>query len=54
MARKQFAILGMGDSGSAMGRTLASMGHDVLAVDSDETRINDIADEVTHALTSWI
>lgn len=50
MARKQFAILGMGRFGSAMGRTLASMGHDVLAVDSDEIRINDIADEVTHAL----
>jgi len=50
MSRKQFAILGMGRFGSAVGRTLASMGHDVLVVDSDEDRINEIANDVTHAL----
>ncbi len=50
MARKQFAILGIGRFGASMALTLASMGHDVLAVDSDEDRINSVADEVTHAL----
>lgn len=50
MARKQFAILGVGRFGASMARTLASMGHDVLVVDHDEARINAIADEVTHAL----
>ena len=50
MARKQFAIIGLGRFGSAMARSLHRLGHEVLAVDNDEERINDIADDVTHAL----
>ena len=50
MARKQFAIIGMGRFGSAMARSLNRLGHEVLAVDNDEERLNGIADDVTHAL----
>ena len=48
--KKQFAILGCGRFGSAMARELCGLGNEVLVVDKDEDRINDIADEVTHAL----
>ena len=48
--KKQFAILGCGRFGSAMARELCELGNEVLVVDKDEDRINDIADEVTHAL----
>ena len=43
-------VLGLGRFGSAAARELMSLGHEVLAIDSNEAIINDIAPEVTHAL----
>ena len=50
MFRKQFAVIGMGRFGRATAKSLAALGHEVLAVDRSEERINDIAPHVTHAL----
>lgn len=50
MVRKQFAVIGMGRFGRATARSLAALGHEVLAVDQNEERINDIVSDVTHAL----
>jgi len=46
---KQFAVIGLGRFGSSVSRTLAKMGYEVLAIDGDEERVNDIAEEVTCA-----
>lgn len=46
---KQFAVIGLGRFGSSVARTLAKMGYEVLAIDGDEERVNDIAEEVTCA-----
>lgn len=51
MARKkQFIVFGIGRFGSALSRTLCEMGHEVLAVDSDEQRVSAIAPYVTNAV----
>ncbi|QGU94966.1 TrkA family potassium uptake protein [Clostridium bovifaecis] len=50
MRRKQFVVIGLGRFGSSIAKTLYSLGNDVLAIDSDEETIQDIADSVTHAV----
>jgi trk system potassium uptake protein len=50
MAREQVMVIGLGRFGSAVGRELERLGHEVLAIDRDEQRVNDIASDVTHAL----
>jgi len=51
MAR-QFAVIGMGRFGTSVARTLYEMGFDVLGIDTDEDRIQDTVDYVTHAVTA--
>src|SRR5688572_9306913 len=43
-------VIGLGRFGSAAARELMALGHEVLAIDSDEARVNDLAPEVTHAI----
>lgn len=50
MKRKQFAVIGIGRFGESLICELAKMGHEVLAIDRDEDRIEDIADIATHAV----
>lgn len=47
---KQFVVVGLGRFGSSLARTLAENGFNVLAIDTDEERIQNIADVVTHAV----
>ncbi|ACA59889.1 potassium channel family protein [Candidatus Desulforudis audaxviator] len=47
---KQFAVIGLGRFGSSVATTLARMGYDVLAVDTDEQKVERIVDRVTHAV----
>ncbi len=47
---KQFAVIGLGRFGSSLAATLARMGYDVLAVDTDEQKVEQIVDRVTHAV----
>ena len=46
---KQFAVIGMGRVGTSLVRTLDSLGHDYLGIDSDEERIQDLAAELPGA-----
>jgi trk system potassium uptake protein TrkA len=46
---KQFAVIGMGRVGASLVRTLDSLGHDVLGIDSDGDRIQDLSDELPGA-----
>jgi trk system potassium uptake protein TrkA len=48
--KKQFAVIGMGRFGSSLARTLYNMGFEVLAIDNDEHRIDDVINEVTHGV----
>lgn len=50
MNRRQFAVLGLGKFGRSVARTLSNAGYEVIAVDTDEEKVNEIADEVTYAL----
>jgi len=52
VSKKQFAVIGMGRFGSSVARSLSEMGFQVLAIDSDEHRIQDIVSIVTYAVTA--
>ena len=43
-------VVGLGRFGTAAALELMALGHDVLVVDSDEARVNDVAADVTHAV----
>ena len=47
---KQFVVIGMGRFGVSVATELYKMGHEVLAIDHDVDRVDDIADMVTHAV----
>jgi trk system potassium uptake protein len=50
MAGEQVVVIGLGRFGSAVALELERLGHEVLAIDRSEQRVNDIARDVTHAL----
>lgn len=50
MGRQQVMVIGLGRFGSAVARELERLGHEVLAVDRNEQRVNEISTDVTHAL----
>jgi len=50
VAEKSFMILGAGRFGRSIARTLYKLGNEVFVIDEDEDIIEDIADEVTHAV----
>lgn len=50
MRKKQFAVIGIGRFGGSLIKELTRMGHEVLALDIDEERVNDAADFCTHAV----
>lgn len=52
MARQQFAIVGMGQTGYYLARHLTHLGHDVMAIDQDEERIQDITPYVAQAVVA--
>jgi trk system potassium uptake protein TrkA len=43
-------VIGLGRFGTAAALELMALGHEVLAIDSSEARVNDIAPEITHAM----
>ena len=49
--KKQVVVLGLGRFGSNVARSLYNLGHDVLAIDKDESRVQSIMGQATHALT---
>ena len=48
--KQSVLVIGLGRFGTAAARELMRLGHDVLAVDSSEAAVNEIAPEVTQAL----
>lgn len=50
--KKNFAIIGLGRFGSSICRTLVESGHDVLAIDSNEDKVNEYMNLATHAVVA--
>ena len=48
---KTYVVIGLGRFGTAVAAELCKLGHEVLAIDGDEGRVQAIADHVTHAVT---
>ena len=47
---KTFVVIGLGRFGSVVATELCSLGHEVLALDTDAEKIQKLADQVTHAV----
>ena len=47
---RQFAVIGLGRFGSSVARALSQKGHQVLAIDSQETITQNMSDDVTQAV----
>lgn len=52
MKCRQFAVIGIGRFGASVAAELYKMGHEVLAIDTREVRIDGIVDRVTHAVVA--
>lgn len=50
MERKKIAVIGLGDFGKSLVRTLYDEGHEVLAIDQDMPTIEDISPDCTQAV----
>jgi trk system potassium uptake protein TrkA len=50
LAKRTFAVIGLGRFGSAMANTLASLGHEVIGIDGDEDKVRAVADVVSLAM----
>ncbi|HDK26511.1 MAG TPA: TrkA family potassium uptake protein [Candidatus Atribacteria bacterium] len=51
---KQFIVLGLGRFGSAVAITLAEMGYEVLGVDNDVERVDDLKNKITEVVQADI
>ena len=47
---KSFVVIGMGRFGSSIAKELYKHGNEVMVIDENEELIQDIADDVTHAV----
>jgi trk system potassium uptake protein len=50
VAREQVVVIGLGRFGTSVALELERLGHEVLAIDRSEDRVNEISSDVTHAL----
>ncbi len=50
MAENRFAVIGLGQFGNAIARTLSERGAEVLAIDTDMDRVENIKDDVAYAV----
>lgn len=48
--KRQVIVIGLGRFGESVARSLTKIGHDVLAVDASEQKVQNISAEVTHAV----
>ncbi|TJY39772.1 TrkA family potassium uptake protein [Cohnella pontilimi] len=52
MKLNQFAIIGLGRFGSSLGRELSQLGYEVLGIDHDEEKVNEMSSVLTHAVAA--
>lgn len=51
MAKNQVAVIGLGRFGSSVARSLYNLGHDVLAMDTDNDRVQSMMGQVTYPVS---
>lgn len=49
---KNFVVIGLGRFGAAVARELCELGHQVLAMDTNRELVQELADDVTHAVVA--
>jgi trk system potassium uptake protein TrkA len=49
--KRQVTVVGLGRLGSGVARTLYQLGHDVMAIDQNESRVQALMGQVTYAVT---
>ncbi|CUH95522.1 Ktr system potassium uptake protein C [Propionispora sp. 2/2-37] len=47
---RQFAVIGLGRFGTSLASTLEKLGHEVLALDKDESKVQKYSDSFTHVI----
>ncbi len=47
---KTFAVIGLGRFGSSVARTLESLGHQVMGIDEDQARVEQVRHDLTHVV----
>lgn len=47
-----YLVLGLGRFGKSFAKTLYNLGHDVLGVDRDETKVQELSEQLTHVIAS--
>lgn len=47
---KEYLIIGLGRFGGSLARTLYGLGHNVLGVDADKHRVDELVEHITHAV----
>ena len=52
MAKKQFIIIGLGNTGIFLSKHLTSLGNEVLAVDNTPEKVQDITPSVAQAVVA--
>jgi hypothetical protein len=50
MAKRTFAVIGLGRFGAAMATTLSQLGHEVIGIDGDDDRVTSLADQVSQTV----
>lgn len=50
MAKRSFAVIGLGRFGAAMATTLSQLGHEVIGIDGSDDRVNALADQVSQTV----
>lgn len=50
LEKQKFIVIGLGIFGATVARQLSQLGHEVLGIDSDEHRVEQLAEEITHAV----
>lgn len=48
--KKQIIVIGLGRFGRSVAKTLHNLGHDVLAIDTDEKIVQNMSGEITHTI----
>jgi trk system potassium uptake protein TrkA len=48
--KRQIVVVGLGRFGVSVAETLSSIGHDVMAIDKDQRRIQNVVTTITHAI----
>jgi len=51
MAKRSFAVIGLGRFGSAMATSLAELGHEVIGIDANEEHVTHLADVLAQTMT---